>query len=132
HDFTSFMIHEVRSFGSGTSDELRAEAERIERLNTLIARRYSERSGKSETEIRKLMNEETWYYGREIVEAGFADVFEDTGRAESGDVAVASSAEQFQRVASLIMPSLSERAEREAAARYAMEQGFPVYRLVEY
>lgn len=132
HDFTSFMVHEVRSFGSGTSEELRAESERIERLNALIASRYSERSGKSETEIRELMKAETWFYGKEIVEAGFADVFEDTGRAETREAAVASGAAQFQRVASLIMPSPSEQAEREAAERSAMEQGFPRYRLVEY
>lgn len=101
HDFTSYMIHEVTSWASGTSEEIKAEAERIEKLNSMVAKRLADVSGKPESEIRTLMQAETWFYGKEIVDAGFADTYEDTGRAEDREVAVAMAAKEYKRVAKL-------------------------------
>jgi ATP-dependent protease ClpP protease subunit/predicted transcriptional regulator len=98
-DFTSFMIHEVNSWVEGTAEEIMAEAERVEKLNDLGAKRLSEKSGKTYKEIRSLMKEETWFYGQEIVDAGFADRLEDTGKAMEKTVAVAIAREQYKRVA---------------------------------
>lgn len=79
-DFSGFMIHNVQSGTYGDSEELRKEADAIDRLNVLIAERLSERSGKTVDEIKELMNAETWYYGKEIVDAGFADELIETGK----------------------------------------------------
>jgi ATP-dependent protease ClpP protease subunit/predicted transcriptional regulator len=98
-DFTSFMIHEVSSYVEGTASEIRAEAERIEKLNDLITARLVNISGKTDKEIRSLMKSETWYYGQEIVDAGFADRLETTGKATEKTAAVAIAREQYKRVA---------------------------------
>lgn len=98
-DFTSFMIHEVSSYVEGTVDDIRAEAERIEKLNDLSAKRLSDISGKTYDEIRALMKSETWFYGKEIVDNSFANRFEDTGKAAEKTAAVAVAREQYKRVA---------------------------------
>jgi ATP-dependent protease ClpP protease subunit len=98
-DNTAFMIHEVSSAAEGTAAEIAAQARQVEKLNTLIAKRLAERSKKTESEIRRLMQEETWYYGQEIVDAGFADRLEDTGAATDRAAAVASAEKQYRHAA---------------------------------
>jgi len=78
-DFSGFMIHNVSSGIFGDSKALRKEADEIERTNTLIATKLSQRSKKSVKEILKMMDAETWLYGQEIVDAGFADELIETG-----------------------------------------------------
>ena len=78
-DFSGFMIHNVSSGIFGDSKALRKEADEIERTNTLIATKLSQRSNKPVKEILKLMDAETWLYGQEIVDAGFADELIETG-----------------------------------------------------
>jgi hypothetical protein len=45
----------------------------LERLNKHLATRLAAKSGKTEDEVLAMMDEETWMYGQEIVDAGFAD-----------------------------------------------------------
>ena len=127
---TSFMIHEVYSGAEGTARELAEHAKQIEKLNGIIAARLAERSGKSEKEVRALMAAETWYYGQEIVDAGFADRLEGTGQAvaERGE-AVAQAQQAFRAAAMFSGPGesfrLPQRAPREpdepAPGSYAAE-----------
>lgn len=112
HDFTSYMIHEVSSWASGTAEEIRAEAERIEKLNSMVAKRLADISGKPESEIRQLMQAETWFYGKEIVDAGFADTYEDTGRAEDREVAVAMATTEYKRVAKIAAQPEGQRQDK--------------------
>jgi ATP-dependent protease ClpP protease subunit len=98
-DNTAFMIHEVSSAAEGTAAEIAAQARQVEKLNALIGKRLAERSKKTESEIRRLMQEETWYYGQEIVDAGFADRLEDTGAATDRAAAVASAEKQYRHAA---------------------------------
>ena len=53
----------------------------LEKLNKHIADRLSRFSKKGIDEVLNLMDEETWYYGKEIVDAGFATDFLETGKA---------------------------------------------------
>lgn len=98
-DNTSFMIHEVSSAAEGTAREIAAQAAQVEKLNALIAKRLAERSKKTESEIRRLMQEESWFYGQEIVDAGFADRLEGTGNATDRTVAVASAEKEYRHAA---------------------------------
>jgi ATP-dependent Clp protease, protease subunit len=99
-DFTAYMVHEVSVYNvSGTAEELRTEALRIEKLNDLLAKRLADQTGKSESEIRQLMKAESWYYGSEIVDAGFADRLEASGKAADRSAAVAMAQTQFKEAA---------------------------------
>ena len=103
HDFSAFMIHNVTSGVYGDAADLREEADKLDRVNTLVATKLAQRSGKTVEEIIALMDAETWFYGKEIVDAGFADELIKTGRKPDKKVAFAAVAqmkEMFnQRVA---------------------------------
>jgi len=68
------MIHNVTSFAIGGSDELRSQADLIDKLGNDIAAFYAARTGKDIDEIQALMDATTWMNGDEAVAAGFADM----------------------------------------------------------
>lgn len=72
-DNAVFMIHNVWSLGIGDHRELRAQADILEGLTNTLAKGYAQATGKTLDEIRQLMNDETFYFGDEISEAGFVD-----------------------------------------------------------
>lgn len=104
-DNSSYMIHEVSSAAEGTVGEIRRQADLVEKLNGFICKRLAERSKKSESEIRALMAAETWYYGQEIVDAGFADRLEATGQATERTAAVAQARQTFKIAAMAFRPA---------------------------
>ena len=97
-DFSVFMIHNVKSGMWGDSEELKKEAENMDRLNERIADRLSKRSGKPVSEILNMMKEETWLYGKEIVNAGFADELLETGKSNSKEIAVSIARKRFNQI----------------------------------
>lgn len=70
---TVFMIHNALGGAIGDHRELRKAADVFEGFSSLLARAYSEKSGKPIEEIRALMDAESWYFGHEAKEAGFVD-----------------------------------------------------------
>lgn len=70
-DNAVFMIHNVWGFSIGDYREMNKTGKEFESLTNLLAKGYSDQSGKSLSEIRQLMDDETWYYGDEIEQAGF-------------------------------------------------------------
>lgn len=77
-DNSIYMIHNGWTVVSGNRNDLRKRANEIERTDNLIAGCYSKRTGKNVSEIKELMDNESWYFGKEIVEAGFADELIET------------------------------------------------------
>ena len=69
-----FMMHDVSGGSMGTAEDLRKTADLMDKEQDKIIRIFSAKMQKSENEIRDLMNEETWYHGQEIIDAGLADV----------------------------------------------------------
>lgn len=59
--------------GSYRSDELLKLAEATEQVKKSIVSAYMGRLGRTEEEISRLMDEESWYVGQEAVDAGFCD-----------------------------------------------------------
>ena len=80
-DITVYMVHNAANWCFGDYHDMQNESESLEKLNKHIADRLSRFSGKPLEEVLKLMDEETWYYGKEIVDAGFATDFLETGKA---------------------------------------------------
>jgi len=67
-----FMIHRPWSFSLGTADELRKDADLLDKVEGQIADIYAQHTALTEDEIAAAMDAETWYTPEEAVEAGFA------------------------------------------------------------
>lgn len=63
----------VSLWGSYQADELLKMAEVTNQVKKSIVTAYMERLDKTEEEINRLMDEESWYVGQEAVDAGFCD-----------------------------------------------------------
>jgi ATP-dependent protease ClpP protease subunit len=68
-----FMIHNAISGTYGDYRVMEKEAVNLKALNNVLADAYNKKSGKSTGELLNLMNAESYFYGSEIMDAGFAD-----------------------------------------------------------
>lgn len=68
-----FMIHNARSFAGGDHNDLRKTANIIEGLSGILRDEYVKSTGKSKTEITSMMDEETYFFGSDMVSSGFVD-----------------------------------------------------------
>ncbi len=67
------MIHQPLTFTIGYADDLRKEADILDKLTDNIAGIYSVRSGKPKDEVIELMKSESWLSPEECCENGLAD-----------------------------------------------------------
>lgn len=88
-DNAVFMIHNVWGLSIGDYRDFEKYAKEIEGLTNLLAKKYAEKSGRALEEIRGLMDDETYYFGDEVVEAGFVDEVIKTEKKKDKDSAVA-------------------------------------------
>lgn len=69
----AIMIHEPWTMVVGNSDDLKKAERELEANAALLVNAYKERTGKSESEIRSAMKEETWFTGDTAKEWGLID-----------------------------------------------------------
>ncbi len=67
------MIHEARGVARGTAADMEQAAQTLRAITDTISDTYVVRTAKSKKQIDSWMAAETWFKGREAVEAGFAD-----------------------------------------------------------
>ena len=67
------MIHRAWTVVAGNSGDMQDTIKVLNRIDDVLAKTYSGRSGKSVYEVARLMDAETWYTAGEAVSAGFAD-----------------------------------------------------------
>lgn len=67
------MIHNVSTYGSGDYRSFEHTAEVLKSANQSIANAYKAKTGKSDEELKELMDAETWFNAQKAVEQGFAD-----------------------------------------------------------
>lgn len=72
-DNAVFMIHNVWGVSIGDYREMLKTAEIFQGLTDILSVAYSNKSGKENEDIRKMMDSESWFFGAEIKEAGFVD-----------------------------------------------------------
>ncbi len=84
-----FMIHNVWGVVVGDYSDMQDAANTFKGLSSLLGKTYSSRTGKTEKEIKSLMDAETYYFGDEMKEAGFVDEIIPTEKKETRDDAVA-------------------------------------------
>lgn len=74
----TYMIHNALAHGYGNHNDLRAAADKLEKLSNIIADMYAAKTGKHADEIRRMMDDETYLYGNEMLEHGFVDEIIDS------------------------------------------------------
>lgn len=72
-EHSSFMMHNVSSIVIGSTEDMRKQADLMEKLENNIIDIFSERMKLTTEEIKVLLNNETWYHGAEIIDNGLAD-----------------------------------------------------------
>ena len=80
-DNSVYMIHNAWSSVMGNHLELEKEAGLLVSIDNLMAKYYTQVSGKEDKEVHSLMDAETFFFGSEIVDAGFADEVIKSGSA---------------------------------------------------
>lgn len=67
------MVHAPWTWAAGNAEQLRREADVLERFESALIATYTARTGKGEDELRSMLAEDTWMTAQEAVDAGFAD-----------------------------------------------------------
>ena len=67
------MIHNAWAMAVGNAEELRRQAEMLDKVNEAIRATYIRRTGREDKEIARWMDEETWMTAKEAQERGFID-----------------------------------------------------------
>lgn len=70
------MVHAPWTWAAGNADQLRREADTLERFESALIATYQARTGKSVDELKAMLAEDTWMTAQEAVDAGFADRIE--------------------------------------------------------
>jgi len=96
NDNAVYMIHNASVFVGGDHNKLRKSADIVAGLSKILANKYVEMTGKKEKEIQKMMDEETFFYGAEMVEAGFVGSIVETEDEKDEEGAKALASEAFK------------------------------------
>lgn len=112
---TLYMYHNPSDAEHGDYRAMRKKAEWLDKMTSLYASAYAEKSGKTEDEIRTGMDDETYLLGQEIIDAGFADELVSNGVAEmvaSKDELVKISRDEYAKALMMV----SSRGQKEKPA----------------
>lgn len=101
------MIHDAWSFAQGNADELRKQADDLEKITTASVEAYMAHCNLTEEELRAKMKAETWLTHAEAVEMGFA-----TGEVEAEE-SDQPSQNAKKRAFELFMQAIAKSAEDE-------------------
>lgn len=78
YDNAIFMIHNVQGFVYGDHNEMREVATLQERMSDMLGQLYCKKTQKTADEIKSMMDNDTYLFGAEIKDMGFADEVIDT------------------------------------------------------
>lgn len=68
-----FMIHNARMMAFGEAEDLERGAMLLRTTNQTILQKYVDRTGLDAKKVKDWMDAETWFTGKEAVDAGFCD-----------------------------------------------------------
>jgi hypothetical protein len=106
-DNAVYMIHNARGFTWGDHNDVLDYGKYLKGLSGIIARQYVKRTGKALDEVTKLMDDETFFFGDEMVEHGFVDAIVETDSDENRETALSTA----QAVFSDAMAKMGEKKE---------------------
>jgi len=76
-DNALLMIHNPWTVSAGDSEQLRKEADLLDKLKSTLVNAYTRKTGMDQGQIAEMMNSETWLDAVEAVALGFADAIEE-------------------------------------------------------
>ena len=131
HSTSTYMIHNALTLSYGNHNDLRKDADVLEGLSSLISDIYVEKTGMSTDEIKILMDNETYFFGNEILENKFVNKIIDTGEAANDkNSALAFAKERFKACVDSCKKNEDEN-ERENIAAILKVQGVQVQKSPE-
>jgi ATP-dependent protease ClpP protease subunit len=68
------MIHNPSTYSFGNAEDLRHEADTLDKIRDAMVAIYREKTGLDSEEIIKMLDAETWFTADEAIENGFADI----------------------------------------------------------
>lgn len=96
---TFAMVHQPWTFAMGNADDLREQADTLEKIGGGMVKTYMDRTGLSEDEVNALLAQDTWLSADEALEKGFATEVSDEIKATAKfDMARAQLPENVQAV----------------------------------
>lgn len=95
-DNAIYMIHNVHGGIWGDHNDILDYGEFCKGVSGLLSRAYVKKSGQEEGEIEAMMDKETYLFGEEIVEMGFADTLVDSSTDENKTTAMAAARLAFE------------------------------------
>lgn len=96
HDDTAFMMHNPWMHTAGDHIELQKDVDMLKSLAGMLSTVYAKKSGQEKPEVRTMMDNTTWLFGQEIIDAGFADEVIETENPESKEDAIAFAKLQYK------------------------------------
>jgi ATP-dependent protease ClpP protease subunit len=109
-DNALLMIHNPWTMSIGDADELRADADLLDKMSASILSAYG-RSQYEADELKALMDEETWFSAEEALAAGFVDHVDSGLRAAASDITALAASSEFRVPAEKQIVSLSKQIE---------------------
>ncbi len=116
YDNAVYMIHNGSMWVGGDARLLRKKADHLESLTNLMANIYIAKTGKSEQEIKQLLDDETYFYGSEMIEHGFIDELITTDAGGDSESAKAIAQESFMSCMTHYREKAKEEDSEKAAA----------------
>lgn len=88
NDASLLMIHNAWVYAEGNAEELRKQADALEKITQASVEAYKSHSSLSEEEIKALMDAETWILPEEALSYGFATSIEKTEKEKANQNAM--------------------------------------------
>jgi chromosome segregation ATPase len=92
------MIHNVQGIVVGDHNDMREAADLQERMSMMLAQLYCKKTKKSENEIKTMMDNDTYLFGTEIKDMGFADNIIDTEKSKDKTNAIDTAHTMYKKV----------------------------------
>nr|WP_274599645.1 head maturation protease, ClpP-related [Corynebacterium diphtheriae] len=83
HDSATLMIHDAWSDISGSANEVRKQADELERMSNILAQIYANKAGTPVEEWRDAMREDSWFSADEALLLGLVDEVRSGARVEN-------------------------------------------------
>lgn len=115
-----FMIHKAWTGMWGNAEDLRKEAELLDKIDGTLAETYAEKTGKDVAEIGDWMAAETWFTAQEALDAGFASsIAESEAKADAWNL---SAYDNAPKPAARQKPAAQEPGQPASDAAYASDE----------
>lgn len=111
YDNSTFMMHNSQGTTAGDYREMKKFSETLNGINSLLAKVYAKRMNKSIEEIRQMMDEETWLFGEEILNAGLATKLIETGEPLNRNTTIANLKSKYSAISGKISEDIAAHAD---------------------